>query len=97
MQITFSLEAQQEFIEAERYYNHQVHNLGNVFREEIIQALSRIRAWPSSCPVELKSIRRLTLSRFPYKLLYSIETDHIYIIAIAHQHRAPDYWINRLN
>lgn len=40
-------------------------------------------------------IRRMILSRFPYKLLYSIETDCIYIIAVAHLHRAPDYWVDR--
>lgn len=37
----------------------------------------------------------MILSRFPYKLLYAIEPDHIYIIAVAHLHRAPDYWIER--
>jgi toxin ParE1/3/4 len=38
---------------------------------------------------------RATLSRFPYKLLYAIEADYIYLIAVAHQHRKPDYWIGR--
>jgi hypothetical protein len=37
----------------------------------------------------------MILSRFPYKLLYSVETDCIYIIAVAHLHRAPDYWVER--
>lgn len=40
-------------------------------------------------------IRRLILSRFPYKLLYSVEADHIYVIAVAHQHREPNYWTDR--
>ena len=26
---------------------------------------------------------------------YSLEKDHLYIIAIAHQHRKPNYWIDR--
>ncbi len=26
---------------------------------------------------------------------YEIEEDHIFIIAVAHQHRKPDYWIKR--
>ena len=29
------------------------------------------------------------------KLLYSIEMDHVFIIAVAHQHRNPDYWVDR--
>ena len=37
----------------------------------------------------------MILSRFPYKLLYSVEADHLYVIAVAHLHRAPDYWVDR--
>jgi hypothetical protein len=28
-------------------------------------------------------------------MLYSIEEGHIFVIAVAHQHRKPDYWIER--
>jgi hypothetical protein len=45
--------------------------------------------------VEHGDIRRLILARFPYKLLYSVETDHVYVIALAHRRRAPDYWVDR--
>jgi hypothetical protein len=30
-----------------------------------------------------------------YKLMYSVEKDHVLVIAVAHQHRKPDYWIGR--
>lgn len=95
MRVIFSPEARREFEEAERYYNRQVPCLGDEFRTEIKAALQRIQSWPLSCPVERGDIRRLTLSRFPYKLLYSVESDHIYVIAVAHQHRMPEYWIDR--
>lgn len=42
MRVVFSPEAQQEFEEAERYYNQQVPQLGSQFRGEIRDALSRI-------------------------------------------------------
>jgi hypothetical protein len=96
MRVVFSPEARLEFEEAERYYNRQVSGLGAKFRAEIVSALPRIHAWPLSCPVERGDIRRLTLSRFPYKLLYSVESDHLYVIAVAHQHREPDYWVERI-
>jgi toxin ParE1/3/4 len=95
MRVLFSPEARQEFDEAEQYYNRQVPKLGDQFRKEVRAALPRLQAWPLSCPVERGDIRRLTLSRFPYKLLYSVEADHIYIIAVAHQHREPAYWTER--
>jgi plasmid stabilization system protein ParE len=96
MRVIFSPEARQEFEQAERYYNQQLPELGNRFREEVRFALPRIRSWPLSCPTERGEIRRLTLSRFPYKLLYSVESDHVYVIAVAHQHRKPDYWVERI-
>ena len=51
--------------------------------------------WPLSSPIERGDIRRLVLTRFPYKLLYSIEPDHLYVLAVAHQHRRPSYWVGR--
>ena len=92
MRVAFSPEARQEFEEAERYYNQ----LGSQFREEVRAALPRLRIWLLSCPIERGEIRRLTLSRFPYKLLYSVESDHVYVISVAHQHREPNYWIERI-
>ncbi|MHB8423814.1 MAG: type II toxin-antitoxin system RelE/ParE family toxin [Gammaproteobacteria bacterium] len=95
MRVLFSLEARMEFEEAERYYNRQLAALGAGLREEVRGALRRLRAWPLAFPVESGEIRRALLGRFPYKLLYTIESDHIYILAMAHQHRKPNYWVGR--
>ncbi len=95
MRVTFSPHAQAEFDQAERYYERQVPGLGGHFRREVQNALKRLQTWPLAAPIESGEIRRLILSRFPYKLLYSIEADGLYVIAFAHQHRAPGYWSNR--
>lgn len=92
MEIRLSQEANREYEEAWRYYEEQVPGLGNALKEDVRSALRRIRTWPLSAPVEEGEIRRVLLSRFPYKLLYSIESDHVYIIAVAHLHRRPRYW-----
>ncbi len=97
MRVVFSPEARQEFEEAERYYGRQVAGLGERFRAEVRSALPRIRAWPLSCPCERGDVRRLTLSRFPYKILYSVEADHVFVIAVAHHHREPNYWVDRVD
>lgn len=51
--------------------------------------------WPLAFPVEGGDIRRVAPARFPYKLLYAIEPDCLYVIGVAHQHRKRDYWIER--
>lgn len=95
MRIEFSAEARAEFRDGENYYERQVPGLGGRFRADVRDALKRMRHWPLAAPIERGVIRRMILSRFPYKLLYSVEADCIYIIAVAHLHRAPEYWIGR--
>ncbi|MGH8279711.1 MAG: type II toxin-antitoxin system RelE/ParE family toxin [Gammaproteobacteria bacterium] len=85
-----------EFQTARRYYDQQVPGWGETFAEEVRAALQRLRQWPLAFPVERGDIRRMLLGRFPYKILYSVESDHLYIIALAHQHRKPDYWVGRI-
>lgn len=95
MRFEFSPEAKAELEDGVRYYERQVPGLGRKFRSDVRDALVRLRHWPLAAQVERGEIRRLLLSRFPYKLLYAIEADRIYIVAVAHSHRAPDYWVGR--
>ena len=96
MRVLFAPEARLEFEDAYAYYETQQEGLGQRLKQDVRKALQRIRQWPLSCPVEAEGIRRLFLTRFPYKLLYPVEADHLYVIAFAHQHRAPEYWSDRL-
>jgi mRNA-degrading endonuclease RelE of RelBE toxin-antitoxin system len=73
----------------------QYEGLGRRFREEVKKAIRRMSEYPKAWSVERKDVRKYLLHKFPYKLLYSIEEDHLFVIAIAHQHRKPDYWIER--
>ncbi|CAN5490471.1 hypothetical protein BH10PSE6_BH10PSE6_28480 [soil metagenome] len=43
-----------------------------------------------------RSIRRCRLSRFPYGLIYTIDKYDVLVLAVAHLHRRPDYWRDRL-
>lgn len=96
MRVIFSPEARAEFDEAVQYYDQQRRGLGDELRGEIRGVLPRLQRSPLTFPVERGDIRRLMLTRFPYKLLYSVESDHVYVIALAHRRRSPGYWTNRL-
>lgn len=95
MQVIFSPEAKTEFDEAVEYYDQQRQGLGDELRAEIREFLPRLQRSPLTFPVERGDVRRLILARFPYKLLYSVESDHVYVIALAHRRRAPAYWVDR--
>jgi len=95
MKILFSTLAKQELDGAAEYLDLEFEGLGESFREEVKLAAERISRHPLAWSVERGDVRKCLLHRFPYKLLYSIEVDHILILAVAHQHREPDYWVDR--
>jgi len=95
MNILFTPYAKWELEDAVRYYELEFPTLGERFKEEVKAAALRIASNPYAWSIESGEIRRYLLHRFPYKLIYSIEKAHILIIALAHQHRKPDYWIER--
>jgi len=70
--------------------------LGSKFREEVRRAVLRICEYPEAWAKEKNAVRKYLLHKFPYKILYSIESDYICIIAVAHCHRKPEYWIERI-
>ena len=98
MKVKFLTLAKLELDNATLYYELELIGLGKIFKEEIKKAILRIKLFPQGWSLDNKNkIRKYTLHKFPYKILYSLENDCILIIAIAHQHRKPDYWIDRIN
>lgn len=93
MKILFSKFAKQELDDAIAYYQTEHPGLGLVFKNEVKSSLKRISEHPKAWSIEINDVRKALLHRFPYKILYSIEKDCILILAIAHQHRKPEYWI----
>ena len=95
MKVIFSKYAFQELDDATQYYEIEYQGLGKRFRDEVRKAAKRISKYPAGWSQEHYEVRKCILHKFPYKLLYSIESNHVFIIAVAHQHRKPDYWIER--
>lgn len=95
MCIVFTRLARQELEDAVRYYELEYSGLGCIFKEEVGKAVRRIAAHPQAWSIERGDVRKCLLHKFPYKLMCSVEAHHILIIAVAHQHRKPDYWVGR--
>ena len=95
MKIVFAKLAKLELEDAIAYYELEYPGLGIRFKYEVKQSLDRIKKYPQAGAIQRNEIRKSLLHKFPYKILNSIETDHIFIITIAHHHRKPDYWLER--
>lgn len=97
MELLFSALAHQEMTEATRYYEQQQRGLGTSFQQEATAVARRILAQPLAWQVEVEPIRRILFNRFPYKMLYAVRGTRIVVLAVAHLHRNPDYWIERIS
>ena len=96
MKIKFLKIAQIELEDAIEYYEYQVPKLGYRFLKEIEESLTRIVKFSDAYPKIGKYTRRCLVKDFPYAILYYCEYDEIIITAVAHQHRNPVNYKNRL-
>lgn len=89
--------AQAEFDDAIAYYESEQAGLGELFRNEVLRSISRIIQYPSSYQQFSRDTRRCLTAKFPYGIIYHYSPDHdeIVVVAVAHLHRRPDYWIAR--
>ncbi len=98
MQLEFGAQADAEVLEATVWYlvSEGGEALALRFATEIerISALTaeNPRLWPEIEP----GVRRGLLHGFPYALIYTIETDCVFVLALAHQRQRYGYWRERV-
>ncbi len=95
MIFSFHPEAKDEFNEAIEYYGDCEPGLGYDFSIEGRVAIQNIVSYPTAWPIVEEDVRRCPVNRFPYGIIYSIERGEIFILAVMHLRRHPDYWKNR--
>jgi toxin ParE1/3/4 len=96
MNYSFHPEAEEEFLNAIDYYEEHKFGLGSEFAIEVHSTIENIISFPTAWPLLEYDIRRCLTQRFPYGIIYSIEKDLIFILAVMHLHREPEYWKSRI-
>jgi hypothetical protein len=96
MTIRFIEPALIELDDAVAYYNEQVPGLGGRFFNSILYTIELIKKFPESWSKNSKNTRKAVMVDFTYNIIYSICKSEIIIIAVAHNHREPEYWIERI-
>jgi plasmid stabilization system protein ParE len=86
----------QELSDAYNWYELKSEGLGEDFLKELDHAFSLIQNTPRTWPVISGKFRRFLLKRFPYGVIYQIKEDCIFILAVMHLSRKPDYWKKRI-
>jgi toxin ParE1/3/4 len=93
--IIFHSLAEKELLDAVSYYEEQETGLGLEYLGEVEHAVNFLMRYPEAGAKVKSSVRRLTLPKFPYSLLYRVLEEQIRVLAVAHHKRKPQYWVDR--
>jgi plasmid stabilization system protein ParE len=96
MKLVYHPDAEEELLDAVRFYQRRVTGLGERFLREFDAAISRIQAAPDRWAMVEGDIRRYLMRRFPYAIYYRHEEDCLRILVVKHHSRHPDYWKCRI-
>ena len=95
MKIRFVDEAAAAFLDVVSYYEQKQPKLGRRFKEEVQQTLLWLGENAEACRLRSNGYRRLNLRIFPYYIPYILRGPTLWVVAIAHRRRKPEYWIER--
>jgi plasmid stabilization system protein ParE len=92
--------AEAEIREAATWYENQRRDLGRQFLQAVRQAFELLERDPHQfAKLETTSqrdlFRRLFVAGFPYLIVYEIVETDVFVYAVAHASRRPNYWKRR--
>lgn len=96
MRVVLEREAEQEMLDSAAYYESQQAGLGAAFLDAVDEAADKIGRQPKWWGYYARPVRSIRLKRFPYRLLYVVQPERVYVVAVMHLHRQPGYWQRRL-
>lgn len=95
MRIRISTSARKELVDAIQYHEREREGLGQELAEEIDRAVRLIAERPMVGSDIGKGERKFTIDRFRYNVIYRVEEKTVFVLAIAHHRRKPNYWRKR--
>lgn len=96
--VRFHPSSERELAEAIDFLNDEASGLGFRLSGEVKTIIGKILRFPETYAIIEKAVRAASLDVFRYTIFYEFEkeSDQIFVVAIAHQRRHPDYWRDRL-
>jgi toxin ParE1/3/4 len=98
MEYVFHDAARQEFLDSAAYYESKVPGLGERFIVEINRCIELLLDTPEiGTPISEKLRRHVIDDSFPFAVVYAVIGNLLFIVAVAHNSRRPNYWKKRFS
>ncbi|MCL2417247.1 MAG: type II toxin-antitoxin system RelE/ParE family toxin [Bacteroidales bacterium] len=97
--VIFSEDAEIDTEQVMDWYENIYPKLGSDFYDEVLKKIENIVVkYPKIAQIVYRNARKLSLNRFPYNLIYTIDDTkkEVQILAIVHDKRDPSVWKNRV-
>ena len=96
MRLIFHPDVTTEVSASYNWYQEQANGLGDDFLHELESSYEAITELPDTWPKFQKGFRRFLLGKFPFSVIYRVSENTVYVVAIMHNSRKPDYWVERI-
>jgi plasmid stabilization system protein ParE len=97
MTVYHLLRAEHEILEAVKFYDSRADGLAADFFAQFKKARRDIIDFPELWGEIGGAYRRKLVDRYPYGIIYRIESEQIIVVALVHTSRKPGYWIKDLD
>jgi toxin ParE1/3/4 len=84
--------ADEEFKAAITFYESRQTGLGDAFLKRVSEGFELIEAQPLAGQILSTTFRRHLVRQFPYSIVYRVGSERVFVLAVAHWSRRPDYW-----
>ena len=101
LEVGYHPAAAAEVVSAAAWYDNETAGLGDRFLAAVEASVLRCSRWPhTGQPVVITPDgavvdRTLPVGGFPWAIGYEVTDEQLLVLAVFHQHREPNYWINR--
>jgi plasmid stabilization system protein ParE len=86
----------EEFKSAVIWYLDRSEEAATAFVADVDRAIGLVMESPTRWPPGERNTRKFVLQRFPFAVIYRERPSGVQVLAVAHGHRQPGYWKNRL-
>ena len=94
--LIYDPKAKVEIKNVAEYYKGCREGLGQAFLREVESTIQRLSQHPLTWRKISGQFRRCLLKKFPYGIIYSVDKDEIFVAAVMHLKRKPEYWKKRI-